>query len=191
MDINPAHNQSVEDLDRDNVFHPFTSPSGHLKTGPRIMVSGQGVRITDNRGNEFIDALAGLWCVNVGYGRQEIVDAIADQAARLPYYHSFASMGTEPGVHVADTIRRMAPGNMARVLFGCSGSDANDTQVKLVWYYNNLMGRPQKKKIISRDTGLPRRHRSLGIADRPHPGPHRVRPAAAAGGARALPASLP
>jgi len=151
MDINPAHNQSVEDLDKDNIFHPFTSPSGHLKTGPRIMTAGEGVRLTDNRGNSYIDALAGLWCVNVGYGRQEIVDAIAEQAARLPYYHSFASMGTEPGVHTADTVRRMAPGNMARVLFGCSGSDANDTQVKLVWYYNNLMGRPQKKKIIARD----------------------------------------
>ncbi|WMS40792.1 aminotransferase [Acuticoccus sp. MNP-M23] len=151
MDINPAHNQSVEDLDRDNIFHPFTSPSGHLNTGPRIMTSGAGVRVTDNRGNTFIDGLAGLWCVNVGYGRQEIVDAIADQAARLPYYHSFASMGTEPSAFTADTIRRMAPGNMARVLFGCSGSDANDTQVKLVWYFNNLMGRPQKKKIIARN----------------------------------------
>ncbi len=176
MDISPSHNQSIEDLDRQNMFHPFTNPRQHTETGPRIMVEGKGVRLTDNRGNELIDALAGLWCVNVGYGRQEIVDAIAEQAARLPYYHSFASMGTEPGIHTADTVRRMAPGNMARVLFGCSGSDANDTQVKLVWYYNNLKGRPQKKKIIARDrayhgvtvasgslTGLPSVHNAFDL----------------------------
>ena len=176
MDLSPAHNQSIEDLDRQNVFHPFTAPRQHSETGPRIMVEGKGVRLRDNRGNELIDGLAGLWCVNVGYGRQEIVDAIAEQAARLPYYHSFASMGTEPGIHTADTVRRMAPGNMARVLFGCSGSDANDTQVKLVWYYNNLMGRPKKKKIIARDrayhgvtvasgslTGLPSVHTAFDL----------------------------
>ncbi|MEO1104837.1 MAG: aminotransferase class III-fold pyridoxal phosphate-dependent enzyme, partial [Pseudomonadota bacterium] len=151
MDLSPAHNRSVEDLDRDNVFHPFTNPAGHMDAGPRIMVEGRGVHLTDNKGRDYIDALAGLWCVNVGYARQEIVDAIAEQAARLPYYHGFASMGTEPGVYTADTVLRMAPGNMARALFGCSGSDANDTQVKLVWYYNNLKGRPQKKKIIARD----------------------------------------
>lgn len=176
MELSPIHNQSIEDLDRENVFHPFTSPKQHLETGPRIMVGGKGIRLTDNRGREYVDALAGLWCVNVGYGRDEIADAIAEQARRLPYYHSFASMGTEPAVHTADTVRRMAPGNMARVLFGCSGSDGNDTQVKLVWYYNNLKGRPQKKKIIARDrayhgvtvasgslTGLPYVHRAFDL----------------------------
>jgi L-2,4-diaminobutyrate transaminase len=151
MELSPIHNQSLEDLDRENVFHPFTPPKQHLETGPRIMTEGKGIRLTDSRGREYVDALAGLWCVNVGYGRDEIADAISEQAHRLPYYHSFASMGTEPAVHTADTVRRMAPGAMARVLFGCSGSDGNDTQVKLVWYYNNLKGRPEKKKIIARD----------------------------------------
>ncbi|MBJ3774984.1 aminotransferase [Acuticoccus mangrovi] len=176
MDLSPAHNQSLEDLDRENIFHPFTLPSEHMAHGPKIMVKGQGVRLTDNHGTVYLDGLAGLWCVNAGYGRQEIVDAIAKQAALLPYYHSFASMGTEPGVYTADTVRRMVPGNMARVLFGCSGSDANDTQVKLAWYYNNLKGRPQKKKIIARDrayhgvtvasgslTGLPTVHKAFDL----------------------------
>ncbi|MEM9222992.1 MAG: aminotransferase [Pseudomonadota bacterium] len=153
MDISPAHNQSLEDRDRASVFHPFTNPAAHMDSGPRIMTSGNGIRLKDNQGRAYVDALAGLWCVNVGYGRQEIVDAIAEQAAKLPYYHSFASMGTEPAVHTADTLLRMAPGHMARALFGCSGSDANDSQVKLVWYYNNLLDQPQKKKIIARDRG--------------------------------------
>ncbi|MEM8855599.1 MAG: aminotransferase [Pseudomonadota bacterium] len=176
MDLSPAHNQSLADLDRENVFHPFTSPKGHTESGPRIMVSGKGITLTDSNGTEYVDGLAGLWCVNVGYGRDEIADAISEQAHRLPYYHSFASMGTEPAVHTADTVRRMAPGNMARVLFGISGSDANDTQVKLVWYYNNLKGRPKKKKIIARDrayhgvtvaagslTGLPSVHTAFDL----------------------------
>jgi adenosylmethionine-8-amino-7-oxononanoate aminotransferase len=176
MDLTPVHNQSLEDLDRENIFHPFTPPMAHMETGPRIMVKGEGIRLTDNQGRQYVDALAGLWCVNVGYGRDEIAEAIAEQARRLPYYHSFASMGNEPAVHTADTVRRMAPGNMARVLFGCTGSDANDTQVKLVWYYNNLKGRPQKKKIIARDrayhgvtvasgslTGLPMVHNAFDL----------------------------
>ncbi len=176
MDLSPTHNQSVEELDKENIFHPFTQPKAHMATGPRIITGARGVHLEDNRGNQHIDALAGLWCVNVGYGRNEIVEAITEQAAKLPYYHSFASMGTEPGVFTADTVKRMAPGNMARVLFGCSGSDANDTQVKLVWYYNNLKGRPKKKKIISRDrayhgvtvaagslTGLPPVHNAFDL----------------------------
>ncbi|WP_420394484.1 aminotransferase [Acuticoccus sp.] len=176
MDLSPAHNQSLEDLDRENVFHPFTSPKDHLATGPRIMVEGRGSRLTDNHGRSYLDALAGLWCVNVGYGRQEIAEAIYEQAKRLPYYHGFASMSTEPGILTADTVKRMAPGSMARVLFGCSGSDANDTQVKLVWYYNNLKGRPKKKKILARDrayhgvtvaagslTGLPTVHNAFDL----------------------------
>ena len=176
MELSPIHNQSLEDLDKENIFHPFTPPRKHLETGPRIMTAGKGIHLTDNHGRNYVDALAGLWCVNVGYGRDEIADAIAAQARALPYYHSFASMGTEPAIHTANTVRRMAPGNMARVLFGCSGSDGNDTQVKLVWYYNNLLGRPEKKKIIARDrayhgvtvasgslTGLPPVHNAFDL----------------------------
>lgn len=176
MDLSPAHNQSLEDLDRQSMFHPFTSPSAHMETGPMVMMEGRGARIVARDGTAYLDGLAGLWCVNVGYGRREIADAIHQQALKLPYYHAFASMGTEPGVHTADTLKRMAPGGMARVLFGCSGSDANDTQVKLAWYYNNLKGRPKKKKIIARDrayhgvtiasgslTGLPYVHTAFDL----------------------------
>ena len=176
MDLSPAHNQSLEDMDRASVFHPFTQPAQHMVDGPRIMATAKGSRLTDIHGKEYLDGLGGLWCVNVGYGRDEIADAIAEQARKLPYYHSFASMGNEPAIHTADTVKRMAPGNMARVLFGCSGSDANDTQVKLVWYYNNLRGKPEKKKILSRDrayhgvtvaagslTGLPAVHNAFDL----------------------------
>ena len=176
MEFVPSHNRSLEDLDRESVFHPFTALAQHLETGPRIMVRGDGVTLYDNHGRAYIDALAGLWCVNVGYGRKEIADAIHAQALKLPYYHSFASMGTEPAIHVAERLKRMAPGAMSKVFFGTTGSDANDTQVKLVWYYNNLAGRPRKKKIIARDrayhgvtvasaslTGLPTLHTAFDL----------------------------
>lgn len=150
MEARANHNLSVQEMDVQSVMHPFTAPAMHMQTGPRIMVRGEGCRLYDIDGGIYLDALAGLWCVNVGYGRTEIVRALAAQAEALPYYHGFASMGTEAPARLADRLKRMAPGAMARVFFGLSGSDANDTQVKLVWYYNNLLGRPEKKKIIAR-----------------------------------------
>ena len=172
----PTHNITVEELDRESVLHPFTALAQHMETGPRLMTRGAGCRLVDTAGREYVDALAGLWCVNVGYGRDEIADAADRQMRRLPYYHAFASMGTEPAAHVAHRLLGMAPGDMARVFFGLSGSDANDTQVKIVWYYNNLRGRPQKKKIISRKrayhgvtvvagslTGLPTLHDAFDL----------------------------
>ena len=176
VNLIPTHNLSVEELDKESVFHPFTALAQHMETGPRLMARGTGSRLVDTQGREYIDALAGLWCVNVGYGRTEIAEAVFRQMQALPYYHAFASMGTEAPAHVASRILRMAPGNMARVFFGLSGSDANDTQVKIVWYYNNLKGRPQKKKIISRKrayhgvtvvaaslTGLPVLHNAFDL----------------------------
>jgi L-2,4-diaminobutyrate transaminase len=137
-------------LDQQHVFHPYTVLAEHEKTGAHMMVSGSGVHLEDTAGRSYIDGMAGLWCVNVGYGRTEITDAMSEQAARLPYYHSFSAMGTEPPAQLAGRLIEMAPVPMARVFFGNSGSDANDTQVKLVWYYNNALGRPNKKKIIAR-----------------------------------------
>jgi L-2,4-diaminobutyrate transaminase len=118
-----------------------------------MMVAGQGSTLTDDQGRTYLDAMAGLWCVNVGYGRAEIADALQRQALRLPYYHSFSSMATDTPALLAERIIGLAPPGMSKVLFGNSGSDANDTQVKLVRLYNNLLGRPQKKKIISRLRG--------------------------------------
>ena len=141
---------SAAKLDQLNVFHPYTVLEDHERAGSHMIVKGSGVRVEDAAGRSYIDGMAGLWCVNVGYGRTEITDAMSRQAAKLPYYHSFSAMGTEPPAVLAARLIDMAPGPMARVFFGNSGSDANDTQVKLVWYYNNALGRPQKKKIIAR-----------------------------------------
>ena len=148
-----SHNQSLEEMDLRTMLHPATSIADHLASGPRIMASAEGVHITDTTGRTYIDAAAGLWCVNVGYGRKEITEAIAEQSTALPFYHSFTSMANEPSIRLADRILRMAPEGMSKVIFGSGGSDANDTNVKLVWYYNNLRGLPEKKKIISRERG--------------------------------------
>ena len=141
---------STADLDRQHVFHPYTVLRDHERSGPHLIVKGSGVRVEDAAGRSYIDGMAGLWCVNVGYGRTEITDAMSRQGALLPYYHSFTAMGTEPPAILAARLLEMAPVPMARVFFGNSGSDANDTQVKLIWYYNNALGRPKKKKIIAR-----------------------------------------
>lgn len=143
----------IEALDKKYLFHPFTALADHEKNGPSVIVRGKGVRLEDNHGNQYIDAMAGLWCVNVGYGREEIADALRQQALTLPYFHSFSSWGTEAPVLLAEKVIEKAPAGMSKVFFGQSGSDANDTQVKLVWYYWNSRGMPQKKKIIARSRG--------------------------------------
>ena len=143
----------LAELDRRYFFHPFTALADHEKTGPVVMVKGEGVWLEDDSGNRYIDGMAGLWCVNVGYGRKEIADAIHEQALKLPYYHSFSSMAVDTPILLAETLIEMAPVPMSKVFFGNSGSDANDTQVKLVWYYNNARGKPEKKKIIARNRG--------------------------------------
>ena len=144
---------SITDVDRQFVFHPFTALKNHESSGGRVMVEGRGCRLTDSEGRSYLDAMAGLWCVNIGYSRPEMAEALAAQASKLPYYHAFASMGTEAPALLAERLVQMAPVPMSKVFFGNSGSDANDTQVKLVWLYNNLLGRPAKKKIISRLRG--------------------------------------
>ena len=145
---------ALGDLDRRHVFHPFSVLGQHETAGPRRMiVSGRGSTLTDGQGRTYLDAMAGLWCVNVGYGRVEIADALHAQALKLPYYHSFSSMATDTPALLAERLITLAPDGMSKVLYGNSGSDANDTQVKLVRMYNNLLGRPRKKKIISRWRG--------------------------------------
>ncbi|MCF6508109.1 aminotransferase class III-fold pyridoxal phosphate-dependent enzyme [Blastococcus sp. MG754426] len=145
--------ETITDVDRRFVFHPFTALKAHEHDGGRVMVSGQGSRLVDSEGRSYLDAMAGLWCVNIGYSHPAMADALADQARRLPYYHAFASMGTDAPAVLAERLVGMAPVPMSKVFFGNSGSDANDTQVKLVWLYNNVLGRPEKKKIISRRRG--------------------------------------
>lgn len=144
---------TIGDIDRAYFFHPFTNAERHEITGPLTIVSGKGSTITDVDGRDYLDALGGLWCVNIGYGNEEMAEAIGRQAAKLAYYHTFASMGNEPVALLSERLIKMAPGNMSKAFFGNSGSDANDTQVKLVWYYNNVLGRTEKKKIISCQRG--------------------------------------
>jgi L-2,4-diaminobutyrate transaminase len=149
-------NYSLEDMDRQSVLHPLTSIAAHMKSGPLIVGRGRGVRIRDHMGREMIDCGAGLWCVNIGYGRPEIAEAARQAIENLNYYHIFGGSSNEPIIRLADRILTLLRENagarhLARVFFGCSGSDANDTNVKLVRYYHNLLGQPQKKKIISRE----------------------------------------
>ncbi|MFK4654241.1 L-2,4-diaminobutyrate transaminase [Bradyrhizobium japonicum] len=148
--------RTIAELDRSSVLHPFTQLKDYAtgKIGdPTIMAGGKGIRIEDARGRSYIDGFAGLYCVNIGYGRTEVAEAIARQAYKLAYYHTYAAHTTEELAILSDRLVRMAPGKPSKVFFGLSGSDANETQAKLVWYYNNLRGHPKKKKIISRDRG--------------------------------------
>lgn len=148
-------NDQLSKWDRENFFHPSTHLAQFARgdLSSRIITGGSGVYITDRDGNKLLDSFAGLYCVNVGYGRTEIADAIADQAKELAYYHSYVGHGTEASITLAKMIIDRAPENMSKVYFGLSGSDANETNIKLVWYYNNVLGRPEKKKIISRWRG--------------------------------------
>lgn len=149
------HNDQLSQWDRENFFHPSTHLAQHARgeTPTRIVRTASGCHIEDRDGKRLLDAFAGLYCVNVGYGRPEIADAIARQAKELAYYHAYVGHGTEASVTLSKMILDRAPENMSKVYFGLGGSDANETNVKLVWYYNNILGRPEKKKIISRWRG--------------------------------------
>ena len=145
---------SISELDRRYNFHPFTALKDHEKHGPSVViVKGDGVYTEDIEGRRYIDGMAGLWCVNVGYGRTEIADAMQQQAMNLSYCHAFTSTSSNIPALLAERIITNAPVPMSKIFFGNSGSDANDTQIKLIWYYNNTRGKPAKKKIIARRFG--------------------------------------
>ena len=148
-------NSQIDQWDRESLLHPSTHLANHARGDApnRIMAGGEGVYVTDRDGNRFLDAFAGLYCVNVGYGRTEIAEAIAAQARELAYYHAYVGHGTEASVTLAHMVMERAPAHMSKVYFGLGGSDANETNVKIVWYMNNVLGRPEKKKIISRWRG--------------------------------------
>ena len=147
---------SLEELDRKTVFHASTDLKAHASGAmgtPRIIDSASGITIKDRDGNELLDAFAGLYCVNVGYGRTEIAEAIYQQAKKLAYYHTYAGHSNEPLIRLSKRILDMAPEGMSKVYYGMSGSDANETQVKLAWYYHSILGRPEKRTFISRHRG--------------------------------------
>lgn len=145
-------NDQLDQWDRENFFHPSTHLAEFARGNVpnRIMTGAKGVHVEDRDGNRFLDGFAGLYCVNAGYGRTEITDAIAKQASELAYYHSYLGHGTEASITLAKMVLDRAPSGMSKVYFGLGGSDANETNIKLVWYYNNVLRRPEKKKIIAR-----------------------------------------
>ena len=153
--LRPDQLDEVIALDRQSVLHPFCNlhayARGQVET--TVVESAKGSRIRDASGRELLDGFAGLYCVNIGYGRTEVADAVSRQAHQLAFAHSYAGHTTEHLARLSHRLVAMAPGKMSKVFYGLSGSDANETNVKLVWYYNNLRGKEMKKKIISRDRG--------------------------------------
>ncbi|MFV2093461.1 MAG: aminotransferase class III-fold pyridoxal phosphate-dependent enzyme, partial [Hyphomicrobiales bacterium] len=132
-------------------LHPFTNADAHQTTGPHVIDRGEGIYVLDDGGKKYIEGLSGLWCAALGFSEKRLVKAATKQMETLPFYHNFAHKAVEPAIELADFLVQNAPVPMSKVFFTNSGSEANDTQVKIVWYYNNILGRPDKKKIIARD----------------------------------------
>jgi 4-aminobutyrate---pyruvate transaminase len=169
-------------------LHPYTNLQKHESDGSLIITGGKGIRIFDETGKEYIEAMAGLWCTSLGFGEERLIEAATRQLRRLPYYHAFNSKAHDLAGALAERLIAMMPVPMSKAFFNNSGSEANDTAVKIVWYYNNALGRPRKKKIIARLrgyhgvtvataslTGLPANHRDFDLpianirhADCPH-----------------------
>ena len=149
-----------------HLLHPYTNLARHAETGPLVIVRGEGVRVYDSRASDYIEALAGLWCTALGCGNERLAKVAAAQMRSCRSTICSASKAHDPAIRLAEKLAEIAPGADARVFFANSGSEANDTAIKLVWYLNNALGRPAKKKIIGRDQGLSRRHRGHRLADR-------------------------
>lgn len=147
--------QKLFEQDRAHFMHPSTHAHDHAsgELPGKIITGASGVHIRDHQGREYLDAFAGLYCVNIGYGRTEVAEAIYKQARELAYYHTYVGHSSEAIIELSSRIIDWAPAGMKKVYYGLSGSDANETQIKLVRYYNNVLGRPLKKKIISRQRG--------------------------------------
>ncbi len=147
---NITRHDDLAERDKKNLLHPQTSIIEVLENGPKIIDKANGIRLTDAKGQTLIDGLAGLWCVNVGYGREELAETMKKATEKLSYYHSFTTMSSPPLIKLSEKLVDIAPGDLTKVFFGTSGSDANDTLMKIVWHYNYIKGQPEKKKIISR-----------------------------------------
>ena len=166
----------LDALDKKYSFHPNTNLAAFQAGSPLVLTRGEGIFVWDNHGNRYIEGMAGLWCTSLGYGDEELAQTAHDQIRQLSFTHLFAGKSHEPGILLAEKLVEMAPFDAGRVFYGNSGSDGNDTQIKLVWYYNNAIGRPNKKKIISRQkayhgvtiaaaglTGLPPFHKNFDV----------------------------
>jgi 4-aminobutyrate--pyruvate transaminase len=136
--------------DIETVIHPYTNLVRHRETGPLILNEGRGIHIFDDTGKRYIEGLAGLWCTSLGYGNEELVEAAAQSMRKLSYASIFTGKSHDAAIELSEKLKELSPCPASKVLFGGSGSEANDMQIKLTWYMNNAKGRPKKKKIISR-----------------------------------------
>jgi 4-aminobutyrate--pyruvate transaminase len=155
----------------ETLIHPYTNQATIRETGPLVIERGKGVYIYDADGKAYLEGMAGLWCTALGYDNEELVEAAASQMRKLPFGHLFTAKSHDPAIELAEKLKEIAPVPISKAFFCNSGSEANDSQMKLVWYMNNALGRPNKKKIISRVkayhgvtiaaaslTGLPNNH---------------------------------
>ncbi len=159
-----------------NVLHPYTDLKTHQEIGPVVITHGKGACVWDDSGKEYIEAMAGLWCASLGFDNERLVQAATAQMRNLPFYHGFTAKSHEPCIDLAEMLIQRAPGPMSKVFFANSGSEANDSAIKMIWYFNNALRRPEKKKIIGRLkgyhgitlaasslTGIPHNHRSFDV----------------------------
>jgi len=149
----PASTAALRDLDRAYLIHPVTAWREHERCGATILQSGQGCTLFDSDHNELLDAFAGLWCVNVGYGQHRVIEAATAQLRKLPYATGYFSFASEPTIRLAETLVRISPDSLRRVYFSGGGSEAVDTAVRLVTQYWNSLGQPQKKHFIALERG--------------------------------------
>ena len=172
--MEPVHSLAARDVRA--MIHPFTDLAHHVEEGPLVLAQGQGVYVLDEHGRRYLEGMAGLWCANLGFSEGRLIEAAREQMMRLPTYHLFGGKSHGPAIALAERLLALAPVPMSKVLFTCSGSEANDTALKLVRYYHHAIGKPQKRKIISRVrayhgvtlacaslTGLPHVHRDFGL----------------------------
>jgi 4-aminobutyrate---pyruvate transaminase len=139
--------------DVETLIHPYTHLANFRETGPLVLERGEGVRVYDTEGRDYIEGMAGLWCTSLGYSNEELVEAARQQMLKLPFTHLFSGRSHDPAIELAERLKEIAPVPISKVFFCSSGSEANDSQVKLVWYMNNALNRPRKKKIIARVKG--------------------------------------
>ena len=167
---------SIEARDARHVLHPYTNAEIHERDGGMVITRGEGIYVYDSDGNRYIEGLGGLFCASLGFSEERLVEAATRQMRTLPFYHTFGGKSNAPSIELAERLIALAPVPMSKVFFANSGSEANDTAMKLVWYYHNAIGKPEKKKIISRLrayhgvtiasaslTGLPNNHRDFDL----------------------------
>src|SRR5690606_38223681 len=144
---------STQTRDINYHLHPYTNAVKHQQIGPRIIERGEGIYVYDDQGKQYIEGMAGLWSVAVGFNESRLVEAAQRQMQKLPFYHTFTHKTHTPSIELAEKLVQLTDGSMSHAFFTNSGSEANDTVIKMIWYYNNALGRSQKKKIIARNKG--------------------------------------